>query len=423
VSERRSSTRRLLWATLVVGPVLACGPLLVLASTHVAGNHALYDFKGGLYNAGVAILHGQGFYRPGFLAHQAAIMHAGGVARGEFARTAFSIPVYPAAANVAIVPLSLLPLWLAGTLYTLVSVAAMLAGVWLLGVRDWRCLTLVILSWPFLYGLYLGAIGPFLVLGAGIAWRWRDRVWPPALAIASIVAAKIFPWPLGFWLLITRRFKALAVSVVACLGITFGAWAVIGFHGLAQYPQMLANMSYLQEGRAVSVVTVLLVAGFSATAASVAAFLIAAGILAAAWRIVRRPDGARKAFGLVIIAALTATPIVWEHYMVLLFVPVALASPRLSRVWLAPLCAPLIVVFSQAIVPDGHKLQPYSPNALRTALLWLLIEAIVTLCLCTTAAQRRAVRDRASLRPRLHSTPQGSARFAVGSRSLRKVIS
>jgi hypothetical protein len=411
VTERPRSVRRTLWGALVIAPILIAGPLLVLASTHVAGNHALYDFRGGLFNAGVAILHGHGFYQPAFLAHQAAIMHAGGVARGEFAQTAFSIPVYPAAANVAIVPLSLLPFWLSGTLYTLLSVAAMLAGMWLLGIRDRRCLALVMISWPFIYGLYLGAIGPFLVLGAGVAWRWRDRVWPPALAIASIVAAKIFPWPLGFWLLITRRFKALALSIAACLVITLGAWAVIGFHGLAQYPQMLANMSYLQEGRAVSVVTVLLVAGLSPTAASLGAFLIAGLILAGAWRIARHPGGDRRAFGLVVIAALTATPIVWEHYMVLLFVPVALASPRLSRLWLLPLCTPLIVVLSSGIVPDGHALQPYSPNALRTALLWLLIEAIVSFCLCTTAAQRRALSDRAAhLWPRLrpHSPPQRS---------------
>ena len=116
------------------------------------------------------------------------------------------------------VPLSLLPFALAGILYTLASVAAMLAGIRLLGVRDWRCLALVLISWPFIYGLYLGAVGPFLVLGAGVAWRFRDRVWPPALAIAAIVAAKVFPWPLGVWLLITRRWRALAVAVAAGAG-------------------------------------------------------------------------------------------------------------------------------------------------------------------------------------------------------------
>src|ERR1019366_4452808 len=118
-------------------------------------------------------------------------MQAGGIARGETAATAFSIPVYPAFANLLVVPFSLLPFALSAVLYTLASAVAMVGGIWLLGVRDWRCLILSLISWPFLFGAYLGAIGPFLVLGVGTAWRWRQRVFPPALAIASIVAAKI----------------------------------------------------------------------------------------------------------------------------------------------------------------------------------------------------------------------------------------
>ena len=59
-------------------------------------------------------------------------------------------------------------------------------------------------------------------------------------------------------------------------------------------------------------------------------------MLALARRLASGPEGDRRAFGLAVIAALTATPIVWEHYMVLLFVPIALMSPRLSRAWLIP---------------------------------------------------------------------------------------
>jgi hypothetical protein len=253
-------------------------------------------------------------------------------------------------------------------------------------------------------------VGPFLVLGCGAAWRWRDRVWPPALAIASIVAIKVFPWPLGLWLLITRRFKALAVAVAAGIALTLGAWAVIGFHGLAQYPQMLSQLSYLQEGRAVSIVTVALVAGISPTVATMIALALAGAILFAAWRLAKRPGGERKAFGLVILAALTASPIVWEHYMVLLFVPIGLASPGLSASWLIPLCAPLITALSR-IVPDSPKVQAYSPNALRTAVLWIMLEVLVAIVLCTTREQRRVFWAR--LRPLASRRARAAA--AVGS--------
>jgi hypothetical protein len=397
--EHLSWVRRALWRVLIVGSVLFGGPVLLLETAGVNGNRGLFDFRGGLWNAGVAILHGHSPYQPAFLAHQAAIMHAGGLALGETTANAFSIPVYPAIANLLVVPLSLLPFGFAAVLYTLASVVAMLGGIWLLGVRDWRCLVLVLISWPFLFGVFLGAIGPFLVLGAGVAWRWRERLWPPALAIASIVAVKVFPWPLGAWLLFTRRFKALALTVAIGTVVTFGAWAVIGFHGLAQYPQMLSNLSFLQEGRAVSIVAVLVVGGLSPALANVIAIAIAGAILFAAWRVAQGRDGDRRAFGLVIIAALTATPIVWEHYMVLLFVPIALASPRLSPAWLIPLCTPIITAISH-IVPDSATVQAYSPNALRTAVPWLVLEALVAVVVCTTPEQRRSLWARLRHLPR-----------------------
>ncbi len=393
-----SDRTRWLWRTLgrvfSVGPLLLGGPLLAYSTIMVRSNHALFDFRGGMFNAGLAILHGINPYHAQFLAHQTAIMHAGGIAQGELAATAFSVPVYPAFANLLIAPLSLVSFTLAATLYSLASVVAMIGGLWLLGVRDWRCFALTLISWPFLVGAYLGAVGPFLVLGVGAAWRWRGRVFPPALAVAAIVAAKIFPWPLGVWLLITRRYEALAMTVAVGIVLTFGAWAMIGFHGLAQYPQMLSDMTFLQQNRAVSIVGVLLIAGVPSSVATAAAIAVAAGILFAAWRLAGRPEGDRRAFGLAILAALSATPIVWEHYMVLLFVPIALASPGLSAAWFIPLCTPLTTVVSAAIIPQGSSRIPFSPDTLRQAIPWLLLEALTAFAVCTTPERRAALRAR-----------------------------
>ncbi len=196
--------------------------------------------------------------------------------------------MYPALANVLVVPFSALPFWAAGLIYTLLSAAAMVGGIWLLGVRDRRCLALTLVSWPFLFGAFLGAIGPFLVLGAGVAWRWRDRIWPPAVALATIIAVKIFPWTLAVWLLFTRRYKALALCVAAGVVLTFGAWALIGFDGLREYPQMLSNMSFIQEDRSVSIVGVLVIAGVSSGVATAVAMAMGAGPARARLAPVRR---------------------------------------------------------------------------------------------------------------------------------------
>ncbi len=406
--RRRLGRRGLLaagWRALLITALLASTLLYLLAVPDTHG--LLFDFKGGLYNAGLDIIHGHSPYQPAFLAHQVTIMRTGAVALGESSQHAFSIPVYPAPINLAVVPLSLLPLWLAGALFTCLAIAAMILGLRLLGVRDWRCIAVALASWPFVFALDLGALGPLLVLGAGVTWRWRDRLWPPALAIAALVVAKIFPWPLGVWLLITRRFRALALAVAIGAVVTLAAWAVIGFAGLAQYPQMLSDLSLIQEGRAVSLVAVLIAIGLSPGTAGALALATAAALLVLAWRISHRPEGERRAFGLAIIAALTATPIVWEHYMVLLFVPIALLSPRFSSLWLLPLSTPLILTTSFALFPGPGRVQVTDTRA---AALWLLLQVPIIVRLCVPSAR---------LSPRRSRLPFGSGAASRARRAPR----
>jgi hypothetical protein len=394
---------------LIVCVLLLSCLLFTLGMSETQGHTLLFDFQGGLYNAGRAILHGLDPYRPAFLSHQAAIMRAGGLARGETSSNAFSIPVYPAPINLAMVPLSLLPLWAAGLLFTVASIAAMAVGLRLLGVRDWRCIAVALVSWPCVFALDLGALGPLLVLGIGVTWRWRDRVWQPAIAVASIVVAKVFPWPLAVWLLITRRWRAFALACAIGAFVTFAAWAVIGFDGMAQYPRMLSELSQIQEARAVSLVAVLLAVGVPASLASGLALAATGGLLFGAWRFARQGSGGyAQAFGLAVIAALTSTPIVWEHYMVLLFVPIALISPRLSPLWFVPCCSPLILAVMAAVAPISSAAAGTAHATIRSAVVWLVLEAIVTWRLCR--AGEATERARAAARVRRPSPPAVPAR-------------
>lgn len=367
-----------------LGALAVLGVSLVLLVTAVGSQqHWLFDFKGGLYDAGRAILRGRDPYHAGFLSHQAAVMRAGGVALGERSAHPFSLPLYPAPANLAVVPLSLLPLWLSGLLFTLLCAAAMPLALWLLDVRDWRCYALVMVSWPFVYGLELGAVGPLLVLGAAAMWRWRNRLWAPALGLASIVVTKVFPFPLAIWMLATRRYRALALTIVLGVSATVAAWAVLGFAGLAEYPRMLGDASFIQEGRSDSLTAVMLAAGLSAGAAQALALGAAALLLGVAWRLARSggPGVERRSLGLIVIAALTASPIVWDHYLVLLFVPVALLSPSYSRLWLIPLAGPVLLTLSSILVPlaGGGAAHLDSP---RRALITVGLEAALAFRLC-----------------------------------------
>lgn len=366
--------------------------------------HWMFDFNGGLYNAGQAILNGQNPYHPAFISHQAAIMRGGGMAIGETAAHPFSLPLYPAPANLAVVPLSLLPAWLAGALFTLLGAAALPLALRLLEVRDRRCYALALISWPFVYGLELGTLGSLLVLGAAVIWRWRNRLWPPAIALASIVVAKVFPFPLAIWMFATRRYRALTLAVILGVTMTVAAWAILGFAGMSEYPKMLADASFIQQGRSDSLVAILLAAGVPSGAAQKLTLVAAAALLGLTWRLARSqtPGADRRAFGLAVIAGLTASPIVWDHYLVLLFVPVALLSPRLSTLWLLPLAGPVLLALSAVVFPSAHR-AALSPGNLRGAVITVGLEAVLTLRLVRPATQPVAL-------PSLRSAAQPAGR-------------
>jgi hypothetical protein len=314
--------------------LLAIALLNSVATIKAADVGMLFDFKGDLYTAGQAILHGRSPYQPGLLSHQAAILRAGGTL-GWIAS-----PRYPPLVLVLAAPLSLLPFKVAGFAFLGVSVAAVAGAMRALGVRDWRCIAVACASAPAVFGVWLGNLSSIILLGAALAWHWRSRVPAAAGTVAGVIAAKLFVWPLGVWLLITRRFRSFVLTVAMGIVGTGLAWAAIGFAGLSSYPSMLANVAYIGETRGRSLMAAFLSAGLSPGPARALSVAFTAVLLGAAWRLLGRvPDGDRRAYGLTIVACLTATPVVWLHYLVLLYVPIALLSPSFSPVWFLPTLA------------------------------------------------------------------------------------
>jgi hypothetical protein len=323
----------------------------------------LFDFRGDLFNAATAILHGHNPYRVDYIAHLADVVRrTGGV------NPTFAVPVYPAPVLLAAVPFGLMPMWLGGVLFIGASIAGMAWGLRLLGVRDWRCIALAIISWPALFGLWFGTLSPLLVLGAGIAWRARERTWQCAASIASLVLTKVFPWPMMAWPLIQKRWRTFGLMVLLAGGGALAAWSLIGFHSLLTYPKMLSDLSYVESRAGVSVYAAFLSFGIGRNAALILALASAGGLTAMAWRMARRPGGRANAFGLVVLAALTASPLVWVHYEVLLFVPIALLSPSLSSMWFLPVVSGLVPVPSFA----SHT----------QMLMWPAIQLVLAVALC-----------------------------------------
>jgi Glycosyltransferase family 87 len=316
-------------------------PLLLVCTFLAASWHRstfLFDFHGDLYRAGREIVHGHNPYHAAYLSREVALKRA-----GQHVKTDFAVAVYPAPTLVAAVPFTLLPYRAAGIVYALLSVCALIAGLSLLGVRDARCYGAAFLSWPVLHGLMLGALTPLLVPGVAALWRWRDEVWRPAVALAAIVTAKLFLWPLGVWLILTRRYGTLARAVAVSAVAVLAGWAVIGFDGIVNYPRMLGDLSFIEQGVGVSPVAGLLSLGLGSSVARIAAVALALALLAFA-RLGPKTGRERRTFGIAVVAALVASPIVWPHYFMLVLVPIALLSPRLSALWFVPLAAYLAPV-------------------------------------------------------------------------------
>jgi len=255
--------------------------------------------------------------------------------------------VYPPVLAFLVAPLTLLPETVRGSstpgiLFTLILIACTVGALLALDVRDWRCYPIALLYPVTLENIEYGAIGPALALLVALGWRYRDRVPRASLAIGAAVVLKVFLWPLLVWLAATRRWKAAAGAAGTAVGLALVSWAVIGFQGLTDYPSLLRSLSDAEAESSYAAFALLRTIDVPELAARGVVVVLCVGLLALAWRAARaagsEPDERdRRALTLALAAGFVLTPILWLHYLVLLVVPIALARPRLSALWFAPL--------------------------------------------------------------------------------------
>ena len=299
--------------------------------------------------------------------------------------------VYPPFAVLLTAPLALLSASAASWAWFAALAAAVLASMWIVGVRDWRCLVLALTSPVVLQGLYWGNLSLALLLPLALAWRYRARATIAGIAVGSAVAAKLIAWPLVVWLLVTRRYRAAAWAAGSAVVLVVGSWAVVGFDGMLDYPALLRETQDVYATRSDSIAGVAGGFGASVTVAVVCSWVVGLALVALAVWVAHREDGDRKAFALLVGAAIVASPIAWPNYAALLFVPIAVTWPRLApawffgyAVWLAGLLLPK---------PEAGDAPPRPPGV--PAMVWGLSHAtpvagkalgIVVVVLAVTAA-------------------------------------
>lgn len=294
-------------------------PLGLLAiAMYPGGDNYAFDFRV-FWDAGNAFLDGQSPYP----AQSAAQIST----KQNF--------LYPAPIAALFAPFSLLPFGLAAALFALLVAAAPIVALRILGVRDWRCYGAVFLGLPLVLSVALGTISTFLMLGLAVLWKYRDRPLVAAPVLAFLVVSKLFLWPLALWFLVTRRsrtaFAGAAIGGIASLL----AWWYIGFDTLTVYPDLIRLVAEVEQADGFSPTALGIAFGVSAEAAQVASMALGLLLFAAvAARRSRRNDDLTMLV-VALAAALICSPIVWGHYLVILFVPLAIARPRLGLIWLA----------------------------------------------------------------------------------------
>jgi hypothetical protein len=278
-----------------------------------------YDFEA---YAGAArrIVAGERLYDPG-------VSVAGG----------FGVYLYPPPFALAVVPLLALPDELARVVWAVAMAGCFALGAAMLPVRRdlrWSVVALGALNWPLLYSIRLGQVGPLLFLLFAAAWRWRDRAGPAAGAIAAGTLVKVQPAILILWAAVTGRRRA---AWLAGAGVVAVAAAATALTGLGVWPDYVALLGRVSSAAATphncSPGAVLYQAGAPEGAAAAAQWLsttVAAAAVLLAWRYAR----AVASLQVTILASQLLTPLLWDHYAMLLLLPVAWLMER-GRGWAA----------------------------------------------------------------------------------------
>ncbi len=335
--------------TLSTGVLVGVAAMLMVALFAATGTEKLgYDFRVAYLPAAESVWDGDSPYEPD----------------NDSAPGARLPYVYPPQLAIALVPLTALPVNAAALLAVLLSLAALVGALAVVGVRDVRCFLVVLIWAPGWNALQMANVSGLLALALATAWRFRMELWPLAIALGLAVSVKLFLWPMLVWTAATRRWSALGAAFGIGLGVSLLSWAYIGFAGLTSFPDQLSMVDFDSSYSIVAIADGL---GLSRVVGRVLTMVVGCSLLLVAVHLARCRDDFGS-FTAAIAAALALTPVVWQHYLALLVVPLAIARPRFSAVWLLP-----ILLWLSPRAANGDLVQTLMPAAVAAILVALVL--------------------------------------------------
>ena len=245
---------------------------------------------------------------------------------------------YPPPFVLIALPFALLPAAAEPEVWIAAMVAAFLVGTALLPVKRevrWAIVLLGGLSWPLAYSLKLGQVGPLLFLLFAAGWRWLERPGRLGTAIALGTIVKIQPAVVLVWAALDRRWRTIGVALVILAVAAMLATLLTGFGTWADYVAVLRQVSApITTPHNFTPGAIAFQLGVSEALATGLQLAVTVVVLVAVgWSALRSP--AEVGYLTAVTAGQLLSPVLWDHYAMLLLLPVAWLLDR--RQWWAAL--------------------------------------------------------------------------------------
>lgn len=353
--------RKWIWALLAIYVLVAQGPSLLhnIRGRWDGGNDFFQD-----WTSARNVLEGRHAYLP---LSVAAARHGPKVGGRPAATARLPWNAHPPTSVLATLPLALLDYLDAVTLWNVLGLIAITASLALIfrelrfPVAAWSILpivTLGLLCNPVRAQVSYGQWNAPLLLLLTLAWvaDRRDRSLQAAFWVATAATLKLFPLFFLFYLAIRRRWKAAIACILWLLALSLVTAAVLGSGAYRDYfHHVLPTLKEFQASWNNASIVAFWLKNFS-TGASLfglniepvvfAPHLARAGIVASYALILAttclfidrsrfvshtRPKCGDLCFALSTVAMLLITPVCWEHYLLLLALPLALVWAGLGQ--------------------------------------------------------------------------------------------
>lgn len=308
--------------------------------------------------------------------------------------TLMEVNAHPPTANLLALPLARLDYQDAVLVWNLFSLAALGVSLWLIGRElglvwsPWMIfpvVTLLLLCNPFRQQINQGQLNAVLLLlltGVWMADRRNRLVWAGVL-VGAATTIKLFPALLIVYFAFRSRWTAVFLGIATVAAITVLTAALVGTDAYRDYAfEALPEVAWFRAAWPNASI-----AGFWSKLFDPALYkprdwcqivplssnpklafggclisdAVILGMLAQAVRRCRSQPAADLAFGLTLLAMLLLSPITWDHYFLMLAIPLGLLWVRLPASPNKRLCFLLLVmalwfeprIFYQAVILGG----------------------------------------------------------------------